>query len=574
MIGSVSLTNKQGVFLGSVNLDNLNIAPDQVAYSTDGINLSGASLGAGLENPTGSLLKTVGNPAIQLTSNSQYVNDGNKSIATGISLCDQGDVVYVSAGSYGESQISITDKVNIGILAPPVGTVANTITEVLNGFSITGTSDLIRIANFQIKGAASQFSGVGRTKLSNCIFTGTSLQTNAVTFGTNSTKFITVIDCEFDQYCTVTVASTFTSAIYFINCNFGGATITLNNASPLQVIFNNCSGFSAFPTTAKATFVGLNVLTTGVSQVNTYDLKTTQINGAAPLSVSSQANTLIPFCTATSQSLSCDADFNFTSSTNTLAVPNLQVTNINGSTYPPSSGGGVTVSNQTLYRIPYCTNTSNTLDCEAGFEYNSLTDTLSALNIDTTRINAKLVAGITEQFEGGICVAAGNENLMYNYAGFSYDQEATTLAVPNLTVTNINGAPYSGGTSLTGFRKNIYYQKSNTTAQTAETISLLTSSTLSFDITKQYIVNVSYSFSLDTGSGAAHTVQFAIRDTDSVTYDEVQFSNLANLHLVNLTFRFTPLLASTPLAFLVSCTPHDVINTSTDVIIWTIDEIQ
>jgi hypothetical protein len=489
-------------------------------------------------------------------------------------------VLYVSSGSYGESQISITNKVNIGILAPPVGTVANTLTEVLNGFSITGTSDLVRIANFQIKGAASNFSGVGRTKLSNCVFNGTSLQANAVTFGTNSTKFITVIDCEFDQYCTVTVPSTFASVIYFINCGFNGATITLNNSSAVQVIFNNCSGFTALgtPITSNSTLVGLNVLSSGASQVNTSDLKTTLINGTAPLSVSSQANTLIPFCTATSQSLTCDADFNFTSSTNTLAVPNLQVTNINGSAYPPSSGGGVSVSNQAQNLIPFCTNTSNSLDCEAGFEYNSLTDTLSATNISTSRINSELVAGITEQFDGGICVATGNENAMYNYAGFSYDQGTTTLATQNLQVTNINGAPYAGGTSLTGFRKNIYYQKSNTVAQTpAPTISQTTSSTLTFDLSKQYIVNVSYSFSLGTGSGSAHIVQFAIRDSASVTYDQVDFDNLANLHLVNLTFRFTPLLASTPLTFLVSSPPpasHNVINTATDVIIWTIDEIQ
>jgi hypothetical protein len=167
---------------------------------------------------------------------------------------------------------------------------------------------------------------------------------------------------------------------------------------------------------------------------------------------------------------------------------------------------------------------------------------------------------------------------MYNYAGFSYDQGTTTLATQNLQVTNINGAPYAGGTSLTGFRKNIYYQKSNTVAQTpAPTISQTTSSTLTFDLSKQYIVNVSYSFSLGTGSGSAHIVQFAIRDSASVTYDQVDFDNLANLHLVNLTFRFTPLLASTPLTFLVSSPPpasHNVINTATDVIIWTIDEIQ
>jgi hypothetical protein len=128
--------------------------------------------------------------------------------------------------------------------------------------------------------------------------------------------------------------------------------------------------------------------------------------------------------------------------------------------------------------------------------------------------------------------------------------------------------------SLTGFRKNIYYQKSNTVAVTpARTISQTTSSTLSFDTTKKYLVNISYSFDL-VGSGSAHIVSFAIRDSNQTKYDEVQFDNPTNLHLVNLTFRIEPLLASTPLTLLVSCGPHNVINTANDVIIWTIDEIQ
>ena len=42
VIGSVSLTNKQeGLFLGSIKLDNLNVESNSVLYSSDGVNISG-----------------------------------------------------------------------------------------------------------------------------------------------------------------------------------------------------------------------------------------------------------------------------------------------------------------------------------------------------------------------------------------------------------------------------------------------------------------------------------------------------------------------------------------------------
>ena len=50
LVGAVSLTNKEeGLFLGSVNLDNLNVDPNQLVYSTDGINMSGLNISSGLQ---------------------------------------------------------------------------------------------------------------------------------------------------------------------------------------------------------------------------------------------------------------------------------------------------------------------------------------------------------------------------------------------------------------------------------------------------------------------------------------------------------------------------------------------
>jgi hypothetical protein len=110
------------------------------------------------------------------------------------------------------------------------------------------------------------------------IFTGNISQTNTIEIGKNCTKFITVSNSEFDNYCTISVPSSFASTLYFINCNFGGATIILSNSSPLQVIFNNCAGFQSFPLATKASFVGLNVLTTGESRTDTTNVNLSTIN--------------------------------------------------------------------------------------------------------------------------------------------------------------------------------------------------------------------------------------------------------------------------------------------------------
>jgi hypothetical protein len=276
LIGAVSLSNKEGIFLGSVNVDNLNIDPNQILYSTDGINLEGLNLSDGLQKINNDL-KTIGNPNIQLTSNTLYVNDNVQSIQSAVDSATQSDVINISSGSFGESQIQITDKLNIALTAPNMGPAA-TICEILNGFVIDGTSENVRLSNLQIKGANTQIKGVGRHRLNNMIFTGDISQTNTIEIGKNCTKFITISNCEFDNYCTISVPSSFASTLYFINCNFGGATIILSNSSPSQVIFNNCAGFQSFPLTTKASYFGYNILTSGISRTDTTNVNLSTIN--------------------------------------------------------------------------------------------------------------------------------------------------------------------------------------------------------------------------------------------------------------------------------------------------------
>jgi len=114
--------------------------------------------------------------------------------------------------------------------------------------------------------------------LNNIFFTGTTGQENTIEFGENSNEFITVLDCEFDQFCNITVSNLFESVIYFTNCNFSSAFFTLSNVNNSQVIFNNCVGFTDFPPSNKCTLVGLNTLVSGTIENNLTELKTVNAN--------------------------------------------------------------------------------------------------------------------------------------------------------------------------------------------------------------------------------------------------------------------------------------------------------
>ena len=255
-----------------------------------------------------------------LISNSLYVNDNIDTIKSKIDLSNQGDVIYISAGSYGEPQIQINAKYNMALSAPPIGT--STICEVLNGINITNTSELIRVSNLAIKGTVSTINPIGRCIFHNVVFVGVAGSPHNITIGAGTTKYLTFNQVEFDSNCVITIPPTFASVVYFINCNFSSASIVLNNALAQQVIFNNCSGFVSYPSNTKSVMIGLNVLSTGLSQVNTYDLKTTLINGSAyppsGVSINPQYQDCITFCSNTNNQLTIDTQLQYNSGSKTL----------------------------------------------------------------------------------------------------------------------------------------------------------------------------------------------------------------------------------------------------------------
>lgn len=177
-------------------------------------------------------------PLPSLQANTLYVNDNVNSIQGAVDEATQADTIIISSGSFGES-LSITDKYNIALTN--LGSNGGTICEILNGLSLTNTSENVRFSNITFKGATVAIAGVGRHRFTNCGFVGTSSTPLNITIGQSTALFMTFLNCEFNEYTNIVIHPTFLNVIYFINCNFQGANITCSQSLPLQVIFNNCS---------------------------------------------------------------------------------------------------------------------------------------------------------------------------------------------------------------------------------------------------------------------------------------------------------------------------------------------
>jgi hypothetical protein len=458
LIGSISLTNKEGIFLGSVNVDNLNLQPNQIVYSNDGIKLDGLNLGNGLQKDL-TTLKTIGNSNIQLTSNSLFVNDNQQTIQSQVNNATQADCIYISSGSYGEN-VSINNKQNIALIAPQAG---NTICEIIGGLSITGTSELIRLVSLQIEGISNSIAGVGRHYLYKCVFQGFSSQTNFITIK-DCSNYVVFEGCEFDNFCNITVANSFASVLYFINCNFQGATLNFNQASAQQVILNNCAGFLSLP--GNATQIGLNVLANGVSNV-----QTTNINGSAysqdfmkNTNTLNQTSSLIPFRTQddNQNNFTTDTDFSYSDLDKVLNVGNIEgvqfltVANIGGVSLF-NNQIPLAVSNQANNRIITATATNNSLNAEQDLLYdgnilsigqinlhptNSSTATINLTNHNNpTGASNSVIIGY-QAFGAGASTVIGHNSLRNNTSG-TYNSVLGSFTGGN--VTNGNGLCLIGG---------------------------------------------------------------------------------------------------------------------------------
>lgn len=153
----------------------------------------------------------------------------------------------------------------------------------------------------------------------------------------------------------------------------GGATaisLNPNNAISLGTTFN--AGTDTYTYNCGA--AGQVLTSAGSGAIPTW---TTPSTGG--VSISNQANTRIPFETAVADALDSSANLTFNSGTNTLSVPNVSLTNINGSAYSP-----VSVSNQANNRIVTATATSDALNAEANLSFDGTTLTQGSINYNVS----------------------------------------------------------------------------------------------------------------------------------------------------------------------------------------------
>lgn len=202
-----------------------------------------------------------------LHSNSYYANDSVIDIQTQVDAigASQGNVVFVSAGSYGGSTLTLNNKTNLAIIAPAVG---NTICELAGGRGMTleGTTERIRVANLQIEGALTISGTKGRHIFSGCdILGGVSISST-----TDSTStFIVFQDCEFSSQ-NITISNLTNCTVYFNRCNFSNVRVLPTNvASPFLILLSECSGLNSLQTnlTSGVAIVGRTGYSSGIVKV-------------------------------------------------------------------------------------------------------------------------------------------------------------------------------------------------------------------------------------------------------------------------------------------------------------------
>jgi hypothetical protein len=203
-----------------------------------------------------------------ITSNTFYVNDNVNSINDVLPLMGSGDICIVSAGSFGNT-VDINWNVAQTGLSGSVAPLPLTFLTTANASRFTVSATQVRVANIK-------FQMPVFLSANNCTIDNADFDDN-LTVGTGVSGYITINNCEFVGTKTITVASTFTNVCYFVNCNFLGSTFSLLQASSASVVFNNCAGFVSFPT--NATYVGINVLTNGSTQLSTVTIKSVASGG-------------------------------------------------------------------------------------------------------------------------------------------------------------------------------------------------------------------------------------------------------------------------------------------------------
>ena len=277
---------------GGAAVDSVNGQTGVVVLTTDNIN---AGSNVDRQYWTSSLQESL--DAIEgnsLYSNSYYVNDGVndiQSVLDDIAGSSGANCIYLSAGSYGGSVVSISNHANVNVLAPESPTGVHICELVSRGMTISGASTTrIKIENLNIEGAFLIDGTQGRHLFKNCIFDST------VTITNSTSNFITFEQCSFAG--AISIASSVTATVYFDRCALGNQFITSSRTgagSPLLTILTECSGLNSSQSnlTSNVALVGRTGLNSGVvTQYQNADSYVYDLNNGLSTSFSGSYNEL------------------------------------------------------------------------------------------------------------------------------------------------------------------------------------------------------------------------------------------------------------------------------------------
>jgi len=146
------------------------------------------------------------------------------------------------------------------------------------------------------------------------------------------------------------------------------------------------------------------------------------------VSVSNQANTLIPFCSSTNNTLNTDVAFSYNPSTHNLAVANISTLMINGSEFPPPPTPSVSVTSQASNRIVSATSTNDVLQAKQDLTFDGTQLQLfntNKLNIGRGNNGSSDVTNTAIGVNALNAVTTGTNNTIVGY------NNAQTLATQN-----------------------------------------------------------------------------------------------------------------------------------------------
>ena len=248
----MAIVIKPPVSGGGGAVDSVNGATGAVVLTTDNID---AGSNADRQYFTTSIQSDIDSKADQssldtvqsktLYSNSYYVNEGVNDIQAVVNSIAGGSgayAIYMSAGSYGGSTLTISDAPSgMDIIAPYHPTGGHICELVSRGLTISGaTTTRVRINDLNIEGALLINGTLGRHYFKNCIFGSTVTITNA------TANFVTFEQCSFAGG--ISIASTVTATVYFDRCAMGNQLVSSLRAgagSPLLTVLTECSGVNA-----------------------------------------------------------------------------------------------------------------------------------------------------------------------------------------------------------------------------------------------------------------------------------------------------------------------------------------